>query len=143
MCDRFLNSFVDKVIEKSCCESCKNRRNLCKNLDDEYNHLDRKTIKEIIRYDHDIPEKLYKDLILSFLHNQMFQTKYLLLFINYVEQRYLKPKLKRHNCFDIPNCIVFIGYDNYIEIYDTLEDIDITDTQVYTFEIWLNKNFFL
>jgi len=156
MCNRFIEDFAEKVIEKSVfCESCNNRRKNCKQLDDEYNHMNKELLLNILHGDTmcDMPKRIRKDIVLSFLHNKMFTKKNLEMFIyNIVDSP--KIKVKKHNCFSIPFYIIVLDYDihqtsvrvynNLEEYYKTLED-DVNyvkERSVLSLKEWLDKNLY-
>ena len=70
-CKNFINSFVEKVLENNGCCSCNSRRKLCKNFNDEYNHLTDEIMKDYIKWDYEGPyyDPKDRDFILTFLHN--------------------------------------------------------------------------
>ena len=71
MCSRFIEDFTNKVIEKSCCEACAERKKLCKGPYD-FNYINPVLCNMIGDIRYIIPEEIpiYLDLLLNCLHHQ-------------------------------------------------------------------------
>lgn len=66
MCQRFINDFVEKVIEKSkCCSSCDTRKKVCKNYNDEYIHLE---IEHTTKGFYHLPKEIWGNVLITTLH---------------------------------------------------------------------------
>lgn len=127
-----------------CCKSCNSRKEVCKNLDDDYLHLDHKFMELIYqnhkskKYGEEVYHSIMENFILTALH-QPFNSKnieYIKISINLLdtEIRYRHPheryinfrKISKHaECipsFFILHIITY--YDAYFHIYETQEEAE-------------------
>ena len=74
MCSRFIEDFANKVVEKSCCEACEQRKKLCKGPYD-FNYINPSLCNMIGNLPYMISGENpnYLDLLLSCLHHQQYE----------------------------------------------------------------------
>lgn len=131
-CKGFIENFATKVVEYSSkCHSCSTRRRLCKNFDDEYDHLDDEILKKRIHSCNlTFCDKYNRDMALTFLHGliQIPESKDCVRsFVEFMEHNDVKLDFEPHlKCFEefLPNYLVAVCSFNetYVWLYDDVYD---------------------
>lgn len=112
MCQRFMDDFVEKVIDKLDYNDCKGGN---------YKFFDHNMVRFVspIMYKPEIDDKFYYDLCIYFFHNQNIEDLVNMLRILHIHTgdrivRMIAKEIKKHiNCIDYKqNYIVFGYYDN-------------------------------
>lgn len=136
------------------CHSCSTRRRLCKNFDDEYDHLDDEILETTLRACYlSFCDKYNRDVALTFLHGliQKRESKdYVRAFVYFMENSNVNFDVKSHlKCFDefLPNYLLVVCSFNgtyvslYDNVYDYYENRDHSDPeQWYSFKVLYFKD---